>query len=256
MGNAKDNDFFVGYLPQSPATRRFVRMSLGALFTLAVVIGVTLAATQRDPGKGQWNTSEGQTFHGVLRETPYATLRSDGREYLLVDEGKHGAAIHVCGLDKLSVLVKGQLLERPPLAVIEVSDVSKISKTATAEASIDASTETKSAVLPSGPVVKLQGEIIDSKCYAGAMKPGDGKTHKACAVLCIRGGIPPMFRAVGPAGTSTLYLLVGPDGGPLAGDLLEQIVPFIADPVECQGTVRPSGQTKVLHVLPESLRRL
>jgi len=27
----------------------------------------------------------------------------------------------------------------------------------------------------------LRGEVIDPKCYIGAMKPGGGKTHKACA---------------------------------------------------------------------------
>ena len=38
--------------------------------------------------------------------------------------------------------------------------------------------------------VTLKGEIIDPKCYLGAMKPGGGKTHKACAMRCIAGGIP------------------------------------------------------------------
>ena len=42
-------------------------------------------------------------------------------------------------------------------------------------------------------VATLRGEIVDSKCYLGAMKPGDQKTHKACATLCIRGGIPPVL---------------------------------------------------------------
>jgi hypothetical protein len=41
--------------------------------------------------------------------------------------------------------------------------------------------------------VTLRGEIIDPKCYIGAMKPGGGKTHKACAQLCLSGGIPPML---------------------------------------------------------------
>lgn len=41
--------------------------------------------------------------------------------------------------------------------------------------------------------VTLDGELVDSKCYLGTMKPGDGKTHKSCAILCLRGGIPPLF---------------------------------------------------------------
>ena len=33
--------------------------------------------------------------------------------------------------------------------------------------------------------------LVASGRFDGAMKPGDGKTHKGCAALCLRGGIPP-----------------------------------------------------------------
>lgn len=39
----------------------------------------------------------------------------------------------------------------------------------------------------------LQGEIVDSKCYLGVMRPGNTKTHRACAVRCIAGGVPPVL---------------------------------------------------------------
>ncbi len=40
----------------------------------------------------------------------------------------------------------------------------------------------------------ISGEIIDPKCYFGAMNPGQGKTHLSCAVRCISGGIMPVLK--------------------------------------------------------------
>jgi hypothetical protein len=40
-------------------------------------------------------------------------------------------------------------------------------------------------------LVKLTGEIVDSKCFLRVIAPGSGKTHKECASLRLRGGIPP-----------------------------------------------------------------
>jgi hypothetical protein len=82
----------------------------------------------------------------------------------------------------------------------------------------------------------LHGEVIDPKCYIGAMKPGGGKTHKACAELCLAGGIPPML-AVWEGGRELYYLLEAADGGPLnqnISQLAGEIVDF-AGSVEVQG---------------------
>jgi hypothetical protein len=42
-------------------------------------------------------------------------------------------------------------------------------------------------------VIIAEGEIVDSKCHLGVMKPGEGPTHRDCAVRCLLGRIPPMF---------------------------------------------------------------
>jgi hypothetical protein len=39
----------------------------------------------------------------------------------------------------------------------------------------------------------LIGEIVDSKCYLGVMNPGALIPHRACAIRCISGGIPPVL---------------------------------------------------------------
>jgi hypothetical protein len=60
--------------------------------------------------------------------------------------------------------------------------------------------------------VTIRGEIVDYKCYLGAMKPGEGKGHKACAILCISRGIPPILVSHGVDGTSEYTILTDGDG--------------------------------------------
>jgi len=86
-------------------------------------------------------------------------------------------------------------------------------------------------LVPDAPV-RWTGEIIDPKCYAGSMKPGDGKTHKACAALCLRGGIPPVF-VTGP--DHAAYVLTTAGGRPIQGDDLARVIAVVGDRVEMSG---------------------
>jgi hypothetical protein len=88
------------------------------------------------------------------------------------------------------------------------------------------------------------------------MKPGDGKTHKACATLCIRGGIPPMFASPQPGGQTRQYLIVKANGEPLDSTTLEAILPYVADPVEVTGTVELQAGRWLLRLNPADIRRL
>jgi hypothetical protein len=81
--------------------------------------------------------------------------------------------------------------------------------------------------------LELKGEILDPKCYFGAMKPGMGKPHKDCAVRCIEGGMSPVFCMRNEKGETSYGLLLGADGGPV-GHLLKD---FIGDPVSIHAKV-------------------
>ena len=98
----------------------------------------------------------------------------------------------------------------------------------------------------------LRGEIVDSKCFVGVMKPGRGKVHRACATLCIRGGIPPLLVVAEDGGALAYYLLVGPDGrtlDPIAAGL-------VAEPIEITGDVIELDDLRVLKATPAHIRRL
>ena len=84
------------------------------------------------------------------------------------------------------------------------------------------------------------------------MKPGGGKTHKACAMLCISGGVPPMLVTRDAGGHETFYLLATAEGG-VAN---EMVLPFVGDLVEVSGRVERLGDLLVFLVPIGGVRRL
>lgn len=98
----------------------------------------------------------------------------------------------------------------------------------------------------------LVGEIVDSKCFLGVMNPGQLKPHKACAIRCISGGIPPVLLVRDETGTASTFLLVGGDGRPVGAELLD----MVAEPLEITGVVRRTGDMLTLAAEPSDYRRL
>ena len=83
------------------------------------------------------------------------------------------------------------------------------------------------ADVPLGPVT-LRGEIVDTKCYLGAMRPGEGKVHRACANLCLMGGIPPMLAVFHENEAPTLLLLTDAEGNAFDADILDYVAPYVS----------------------------
>jgi hypothetical protein len=98
----------------------------------------------------------------------------------------------------------------------------------------------------------LRGEIVDSKCYLGVMNPGEFKTHKACAIRCISGGIPPVLVVRTPGAAPQHYLLVDGDGGAVNRRVLDHV----AEPLEITGRVTREGESLVLWADPGAYRRV
>jgi hypothetical protein len=61
------------------------------------------------------------------------------------------------------------------------------------------------------------GELVDTKCWLGVMRPATGKVHRACAARCLAGGVPPgLWIESGNRGT--LVVLAGSGDDPLEFD--------------------------------------
>ncbi len=252
-----DRPFYVGYLPLPPAIRRFLLPWLIANGVLVLAVAAVLAGQQRSPGDGTWDTSHALTLTGVLEAEPYPMLRvpdpdaPDGvATYLLVQQSKAGAQPMVQGMDGQVVDVHGYVIERDGRRVLELDGAHpQPVSPREAQASFDR------AYLPEpqdlGTHV-LVGEIVDPKCYLGAMKPGDGKPHKVCATLCIRGGIPPVFVVRDTAGRTAAYLLLTADGSALPASHFS----YIADPIRLTGRIERRGDLLVLFADLDRFERL
>jgi hypothetical protein len=190
-----NSDFYVGYLPMPVRTRSFVRVIAAVAMLLLAVVTTVVATTQPQSGTGEWS-AETNIFEGTLTQSPYPLLSgidpdepSKPRSFLLFASGKTGVAVRtekaLGAMAQKRVRIHGQLLRRGnQFAITLVDGPEAIEVVGDAEPTDS---------FGKGAPTTFVGEIIDPKCWLGAMNPGSGLVHKACAELCIRGGIPPCF---------------------------------------------------------------
>jgi hypothetical protein len=243
-GGAAD-EFYVGYLPvprSQLATLRLIVPALLLIFGGAIVL---LASVQRDPGDAVWR-EEPEEFTGTLLAEPVPMLvvgdGSGSRVLLLVEEGKHGAGPRASAWHGKGATIRGLVLTRERRTIVElVAGDGAIRGAENVAATV--------ASVP-GASITLRGEIIDSKCYHGAMKPGEGKTHKACATLCVRNGIPAMLATPDASGGMTLRLLV------VEGGMDEDTLSKIGEAVEVSGEASRLGDLDILTIKPGAVRRV
>jgi hypothetical protein len=204
------DDFYVGYEPEMPpAFVRPVRLAAAMLVLGACALAVGLVLAQQAPSDGVFEFGRERQFEGLLLEHPYPLLRaSDGGRYWLVGPGKRGASALAGGLDGRTARVRGTLIRRGGDRMLQI-DAGSIVATAAAPQEV--------APLTAGAQVTLEGEIVDSKCHLGVMKPGEGPAHRDCAVRCLLGDVPPML-VVRDGARVRRVPLVSMDGGPLRWD--------------------------------------
>jgi hypothetical protein len=246
------DDFYIGYRRRAPAgVRRFLRRTVAALLLAAAAVAVTLAGLQGEFDPGVFEFGVVRDFEGVIQEQPHPLLLvarpgdagGELSRYLLVAGGKHGAGDEVAGLDGQGARLRGTLIHRQGQTMVEVVGGST-------EAVADGPPAEAGGAVDLG-VRTLRGEIVDSKCFFGVMKPGRGKPHRACAALCIRGGIPPVLRVETDAGEHRHFLLTD-EAGRAVND---RVLDLIAEPVEITGRLQRTGDLLVLATDPDTIRR-
>lgn len=231
--NDERDEFYIGYEPpMPPRLSRFVTRVVVAGGVVAIVSGSLLAIGHLPLAGGTFAFGQPRTLSGIVREQPYPALSVDGAAAgapwaLLVAPGKHGADLLVRGQDRRRVTLQGTPIERDGHTMLELVPGS-LQATNEAEAGPDSGNAEAVRV---GDVT-LRGEIVDSKCFIGVMVPGAGKTHKDCASLCLRGGIPPALFVQDRSGRSALLLLEDGAGQAIGG----RAIALAGEPVEITGT--------------------
>jgi hypothetical protein len=234
-----DDNIYVGYLPVPKRYASWLRIIIPLLIGSIVGIGAAVSATMGRTGTGVWNTDETATITGVVREYPYPHLETNEGPVLLVEVGKFGSSDRVIGLEGRAVNAVGTTLSRGDWQTLEVESLELL----TAESEEPATTTLVSDVV-------VTGEIVDSKCFLGAMKPGDGRTHRACAILCIRGGIAPVLVGQTDTGEHFSAVVTNSTGAPMSADMLD----FVGLPITLSGTMGDHGTLPVVRINEETVR--
>jgi len=241
--------FFVGYLPFPKVLKPFYRVVVVLGIVLSVVAGVALASLQKSPSHSVWETGTPLTVEGVLTMDPYPILhRSDApngeaMSVMLVQTGKFSADAAAQPFAGRRVSVDGFGINRGGWLMLEISDASAIQALPESEDFI--------AIPPVSALgeVTLSGEIMDTKCFLGVMNPGSGISHKACAELCLLGGIPPMLAVRDDQDRKFGYLLKTA-GGESASRLVAKMA---AEAVEISGQLERQGDMLYLRIADDQI---
>lgn len=250
-----DDSFFVGYRREAPASvAAFLRPRMALLLVVCVAVAAMLVTAQHPFARAVFEFGEERAFAGRLTVEPYPVLevpRPGGAavsRYLLVAPFKFGLGPEARALTGRDVTLRGSLVYRDGRTMIEVADGSL----AAGVGGGGAPPAEPDGVPVSLGVRTLVGEIVDSKCFLGVMKPGNLKPHRACAVRCISGGIPPVFVVTDAAGRATYHLLTGADGRAVNREVLDRV----AEPLEITGEVLRLGDLLLLRSDPATYRRV
>jgi hypothetical protein len=200
-----DEEFYVGYAAaMPPGVRRRVRSAVLASLAFAGCVAGLTAAFQQSFAPSVFEYGDEREFVGWLRETPAPLLVvpapactewcATTSSWLLTRYGtKSGAEELVRGLDGRQVRLRGVLVHRGDQTLLDVvpGSLEMLAPDVGAPASV-ASPAPAPRVLDLG-VQTLTGEVVDSKCHFGVMRPGSGKVHRSCAARCISSGTPPVL---------------------------------------------------------------
>jgi hypothetical protein len=252
------SEFFVGWRAH-PGQRTARRLAIVAacLLGIAATLGIVLAGAADDPtGRLLAGGSElGPEYAGEIELegtildgpspllfVPPGRLGARGHALLLSGDGKTGPGSETAALRGNSVTARGVVIRRGTIDMLILSDTPQ-----RAAAKV-------SAPLPQPEQLgrwRIAGEICDGKCAAGAMRPGSGIAHRACATLCIDGDIPAIFVTTAPvAGHGFLLLADAAGAAPMPA-----FRDWIGQRIVLEGEVIRFGDIAVFHSDPPNYGR-
>jgi len=252
-----NDDFYIGWEEKAASRiRKFVRVVVVMLFVAAIGLALAFAAMQHSIGVSVFEWGTVKKFSGVLKLEPYPHLLvprpgvtgtlNNFSTYYLVAPFKFGLDRHkLSTLDGKNISLQGTLIYRGSQTMVEALPDS-----------IQAA-DTKSPMLTGAETIQLgrqtlTGEIVDSKCFLGVMNPGQLLPHRACAIRCISGGIPPVLLVRQTNGTAIYLLLVSAEGKPVN----QQVLDLVAEPVQITGEVERQGELLILRANPKTILRI
>jgi len=251
-----NDDFYIGWEAKAaPSIGKMLRKAVISLFLLVLLAAMALAISQHMIGASVFEWGKVKKFSGVLKLQPYPHLLvprpgATGNQtafsiYSLVAPFKFGLDREkLSALDGKTISLQGTLIYRGNQTMVEALPESI--KIADQQSPLLRGTDSIGLGRQT-----LTGEIVDSKCFLGVMNPGQLLPHRACAIRCISGGVPPVLLVRQKAGPAIYLLLVSADGKPVN----QQVLDLVAEPVEITGDVERQGDWLILRADPPTYRR-
>ena len=246
------DDFYVNYAPVPNSYKKFLWQFIPLLVMGMILFALVLPGVHAQFNKGQ--ILGAFELEGLLVDKPIAhlivprggdtNLNVGFSRYLLTGPGKTDPREPVAKHTGEWVKLKGTLVSRNHLSVIAARSAEPI----TPPENIAINPEVGASL----GEFSLTGEILDSKCYPGVMKPGQSKTHRACAIRCISGGVPAVFRVQNDR-DEIMYFLLADKQGKAVND---RILDLVADPVQITGQVIQYDDMYVIQADPTTYKRV
>ena len=198
--------FFVGWRPRSVwPSAGFLGGTCALALVLFAGLALALGSAVNDPGGGDFAGDKDLT--GVVIAEPYPLLvlapdaeHPNGHAILLSGGGKKGVQAQASALNGKRARATGAGFKRGTIDMMVGVHLQPTDGPAPAP-----------AIVPLG-VWRLTGQICDGKCVSGVMRPGAELAHKACANVCVSGGVPPVFVTTAPVEGAGFLLMGDKDG--------------------------------------------
>ena len=255
----EDKEFYIGYLNNAPPSlAKFLRKCLIFLFLLSLGFGLAFIFFQNSFAFSYFEFGNIRNFQGKIILSPHpqllvrrpalASKKPRFSSYLLVAPFKFGATpfLEAGSYANKEVSLQGTLAYRDNQTMIEVIPNSLKIMSSSSSSSI------KTPTIQSLGKQTLVGEIVDSKCYWGVMKPASQKIHRACAIRCISGGIPPVLLSYDKQKKPRYFLLVSRTKKAIN----HQILDLVAKQVKVTGNLEKQGELYILRADPRDYQLL
>ncbi len=240
------DEFYIGWNDSIP--KALYSFSKGVSIFLAVLFTAFawgLPHLMEPMKNSEFNFTENFEITGTLVKSPVPMLRTPKKDYLLVDGGKFSALRSINNIEERDQIDLDGRIVTLSTTEMNYDDHSVIELTDLEQSFLNIGEYNDyTPVQARGQYVTIKGEIVDPKCFFGAMNPAIGKVHKSCAINCIKGGIPPML-----ASNDGRYLfIVGPQGEMMN----ERIIDMVAEDVNLFGRVAKRNHWYYIYLQSET----